>query len=352
MPAPTITTSIGRSVPARLNVLMLVALAAATALAAPAALPQRIEAGHSVNGRKIVAVRTGPSNAPVRILVSGSIHGTEPAGHAVIARLRKLAPPTGVQVWTVRDLQPRRGRARHPPERPRRRPQPQLPLPLARRRSALRRLLPGAAARRPSPRRRPQMRLIRRIRPQLSIHFHQALRLVNLTGAPRPQLVRDYAERTGLPAKRLPYYRGTSTSWQNHTFRDSTAFVVEFGGGALSEAQVRRHARAVLATARSLAPRRRRPGRQAADPVVADPVRRHPGAPDARLRPPPLRPEPRPARSRRRSIVEHFTASSTYAPGVQHLRRRTRPTSSSASGPACARTSSSTATGRSTSSSG
>ena len=328
---------------------MLVALAAATALAAPAALPQRIEAGHSVNGRKIVAVRTGPSNAPVRILVSGSIHGTEPAGHAVIARLRKLAPPTGVQVWTVRTFNPD-GVARGTRQNARGVDlNRNFPFRWRAAGGPFDVYYPG-----PSPASEPetkaQMRLIRRIRPQLSIHFHQALQLVNLTGGARPQLVRDYAERTGLPAKRLPYYRGTSTSWQNHTFRDSTSFVVEFGGGALSEAQVRRHARAVLTTARSLAPAA---AAQAAKPPIRwSPIpfgatrvrqmrayaRRHYGLNRARLVAPKV-------------IVEHFTASSTYAPAFNTFAAN-QPDVEFGSGPACARTSSSTATGRSTSSCG
>src|ERR671933_1001864 len=85
---------------------MVAALVAAAALAAPPALPARIEAGRSVQGRPIVAVRRGPADAPVRVLVSGSIHGNETAGHAVVRRLRRLAPPEGVQVWTVRSFNP------------------------------------------------------------------------------------------------------------------------------------------------------------------------------------------------------------------------------------------------------
>jgi hypothetical protein len=292
---------------------MLAVLAAATTLAAPAALPQRIEAGHSVEGRRIVAVRSGPANAPVRVLVSGSIHGTEPAGHAVVARLRRLAPPAGVQVWTVRTFNPdgiRRGTRQNA------------------RGVDLNRNVPfrWRASGRPfdvyhpgpkpasEPETRAQMRLIRRIRPQVSIHFHQALRLVTLTGGARPRLVRDYAQRTGLPAKRLPYYRGTSTSWQNHTYRESTSFVVELTAGALTKAQVRRHANAVLSTAASLAPTpaadaQARPSiRWSPIPFGSDRVRqtrayarRHYGLDRARLLEP-------------KAIVEHFTASSTYAP--------------------------------------
>ena len=290
---------------------MLAALAAATALAAPAGLPQRIEAGHSVGGKRIVAVRTGPADAPVRVLVSGSIHGTEPAGHAVIARLRELAPPGGVQVWTVRTFNPD-GVARGTRQNAR-------GVDLNRNfpfrwRAAGRPFDPYHSGRGPAsePETRAQMRLIRRIHPQLSIHFHQALKLVNLTGGAEPGLVRVYARRVGLPAERLPFYRGTSTSWQNHELRDTTSFVVETAAGALTPRQARRHARAVLATAGSLVPAvaaQAKPAiRWSPIPFGADRVRqmrayarRHYGLDRARLQEPKV-------------IVEHFTATSSYGP--------------------------------------
>ena len=40
------------------------------------------------------------------MLVVGSIHGNETAGHAVVARLRALEPPPGVQLWLVRTVNP------------------------------------------------------------------------------------------------------------------------------------------------------------------------------------------------------------------------------------------------------
>jgi beta-N-acetylhexosaminidase len=61
--------------------------------------------------------------------------------------------------------------------------------------------------------------------------------------------VRDYARRVGLPARELPHYRGTATSWQNHTFAGTSAFVVELPAGPLTAASARRHADAVLAVA-------------------------------------------------------------------------------------------------------
>jgi len=238
---------------------VLAELVAAAALAAPPALPalpQRILAGRSVQGRAIVAVRHGRADAPVRLLVSGSTHGTEPAGHAVIRRLRQLAPPAGVQVWTVRTFNPDgavRGTRQNARGVDLNRNFPY------RWRAAGRPFDTYHPGPRPAsePETRAQMRLIRRIRPQVSIHFHQALRLVTLSGGARPALQRDYARRTGLPARRLPAYRGTSSSWQNHTLSDSTAFVVELSAGALSPQRAQRHARAVLGVAASLRSRAR-----------------------------------------------------------------------------------------------
>jgi beta-N-acetylhexosaminidase len=168
------------------------------------------------------------------------------------------------------------------------------------------------------------MRLVRRIRPDVSIHYHQDFGLVNLTGGPDAAIVRDYARRSGLPARRLPRLRGTATGWQNTTFPGSSAFVVELHGGPLSAARARRHARAVLAVGASQVVRPSRAARPAsavrtaAAPkprIVWSPIpfgrarvsqmrgyaRRHYGLDRARLLEPKV-------------IVEHFTASSSYGP--------------------------------------
>jgi N-acetylmuramoyl-L-alanine amidase/Zinc carboxypeptidase len=296
---------------------MLAELVAATALAAPPALPPRIVAGRSVEGRRIVAVRRGRPDAPVRVLVSGSTHGTEPAGHAVIRRLRQLVPPAGVQVWTVRSFNPDgavRGTRQNARGVDLNRNFP------FRWRAAGRPFDTYHPGPRPAsePETRAQMRLIRRVRPQLSIHFHQALRLVTLGGGARPELARLYGQRTGLPARRLPAYRGTSTSWQNHTFAGSTAFVVELSAGALTPRRVQRHARAVLGVAASLVPRGGATAAAPRPPIRWSPIpfgadrrrqmraysRRHYGIDRARLRDP-------------KAIVEHHTASSTFAPAFE-----------------------------------
>src|SRR4051794_41407542 len=75
-------------------------------LVAPLLAAASIVAGHSAQGREIVAQRSGPAGAPVTVLAVGSIHGDEPGGGAVVRALRARRAPAGVQVWTVRTANP------------------------------------------------------------------------------------------------------------------------------------------------------------------------------------------------------------------------------------------------------
>jgi beta-N-acetylhexosaminidase len=292
---------------------VLAELALAAVLSGPADLPPRIAGGRSVEGRRIVAVRTGPADAPVRVLVTGSIHGEEPAGVKVIRRLRRMTPPAGVQVWTVRSANPdglERGRRQndHGVDLNRNFP--------ARWRGGGRPFDGYYPGPRPAsePETRAMMRIVRRIRPEISIHFHQPLGVVYRTGGqPDPSILRRYARRSGLPDERRPRLRGTLTDWQNTTFGGTTAFVVEFGAAQPAAAQVRRHARAVLRAGADAVVR----GSTAAAPkprIVSSPIPfgadrirqtrayavRHYGLHRARLIAPKV-------------IVEHFTASTTYS---------------------------------------
>jgi hypothetical protein len=298
------------------TVLALAAMLAAVAApapvpaAAPAALPRRIVAGRSVQGRPIVATRRGRADAAVRVLVTGSTHGTELAGHAVIARLRRMAAPGGVQLWLVRSLNPD-GAARGTRQNargvdlnrnfPRRWRGGGRPFDT---------YFPGPSAA-SEPETRALMRLVRRVKPDVSVHYHQMLRLVNLSVGADPAVVRAYARRVGLPAEPLPHYRGTATSWSNHELPGTSAFVVELPGGPLTPASAARHSEAVHAVATRAAAAQAAPR----PPIRSTPIpfgprrraqmrayaRRHYGLDTARLRAPKV-------------IVEHFTASSTFAP--------------------------------------
>jgi len=67
-------------------------LALAGLVAAAAAGAQPVVVGHSVKGRAIVAYERGDPSAPTTLVI-GVIHGSEPAGLAVIRRLRTMPLP-------------------------------------------------------------------------------------------------------------------------------------------------------------------------------------------------------------------------------------------------------------------
>src|SRR3954447_3669700 len=61
--------------------------------------------GHSVQGRPLEVTRVGDADAPVRVLVVGNVHGDEPAGEAIVARLRRHGLAGGA-FWVVRTANP------------------------------------------------------------------------------------------------------------------------------------------------------------------------------------------------------------------------------------------------------
>jgi protein MpaA len=176
------------------------------------------------------------------VLVIGSIHGNEPAGIPIAERLLR-APAPGTEIWVVPDLNPdgtaldRRQNGdgidlnRNFPYRWR---------PLG---SAGAFDYPG-----PRPGSEPEtqfaMRLIRTLRPAITIWFHQALRVVDLSGG-TAAIERRFGTLAGLPVRRLERYPGSASSWQNHTFPGTTSFVVELPAGRLTSQAVERYARSV-----------------------------------------------------------------------------------------------------------
>jgi protein MpaA len=98
------------------------------------------------------------------------------------------------------------------------------------------------------------MRLVQRLQPDLTIHYHQPYGVVVRGSGVDLALARRYAARSGLPLRALPPYRGTVAGWQNA--RDAgSALVVELGAGAVPERAGERHAAAALAVARLLVAR-------------------------------------------------------------------------------------------------
>ena len=82
------------------------ASAPATPASAPATPTRTIVIGHSVKGRRIIAIARGPSDARRKILVVGCIHGNECAGLAIISALERSPVAEGVQLWLVPEMNP------------------------------------------------------------------------------------------------------------------------------------------------------------------------------------------------------------------------------------------------------
>lgn len=198
--------------------------------------------GRSVDGRLIAAYRVGNPASRRRELVVGCIHGNETAGIAVARRLERLAP-ANVDLWIVPVLNPdgvaagTRGNARGVDLNR------NFPWRWRRSRAGLFYSGPRPLSERES---RIAYRLIRRLRPQVSIWFHQHLGVVDESGG-RIAVERRFAELVGLPLVRLARKPGSVVGWENHRFPGSTAFVVELPAGALWPAAVGRFARAAIA---------------------------------------------------------------------------------------------------------
>jgi N-acetylmuramoyl-L-alanine amidase len=257
--------------------------------------------GQSVEGRPLRAERIGPADARVSLMVVGSIHGNEPAGKAVIARLRRTHPPRGTALWLIEDANPDGAATNtrqnaHGVDLNRNFPyrwQPQ---------DGVYESGPGPAS---EPETEAIQRFVERVHPRVTLWYHQAMNLV-VASAGDASLQHLYSRLSGLPRKRLTGdYHGTVSSWQNATFPGDTAFVVELPAGPLPAAGVRRHANAVLALARAVAPPRvtSKPIPYGADRMadMRDYARRHYGIDDYRLRRP-------------RVIVEHYTVTDTFQP--------------------------------------
>ena len=90
--------------------------------------------------------------------------------------------------------------------------------------------------------------LILRIRPRITIWFHQHQELTDISGG-NIQIERRFAILSGLPLRRLVRYPGSATGWQDHRLAGSTAFVVELPPGRLLPREINRIAGAVLVLA-------------------------------------------------------------------------------------------------------
>ena len=62
--------------------------------------------GHSVEGRAIKADVIGPNSARRKILLVGCIHGNECAGRGILTAVARLRALKGVQLWLVKEMNP------------------------------------------------------------------------------------------------------------------------------------------------------------------------------------------------------------------------------------------------------
>jgi protein MpaA len=208
-------------------------------LALLAALP----IGHSVLGRPIRAVVLGEPAAAHRVLVVGCIHGNEGAGIAIVQRLIRAGAPRGTEIVALPELNPD-GHGRNT------------------RQNAdgvdLNRNFPSNWARigrrgslqwsGPRPLSEPESRyaaeLIERLRPQVTIWFHQPQGVVRAWGSSVPT-ARRFAQLAGVPYRSIEWPYGTVSNWQNHRFRGTASFVVELPAGPVPAAQAARYVRAI-----------------------------------------------------------------------------------------------------------
>ena len=225
-------------------------LAAYATAAFLAALPQAEPAqewhgllGRSQQGRPIRVHRYGDFSSARKLLVVGCIHRNECEGIAVTRRLARGSVPRGLDLWIVDDLNPdgrrlgsrlngrgvdlnRNFGSEWAPSGRRWDPQYSGPRAWSERETRLAR------------------RLVSRVRPDVTIWYHQPQGLVRAWGGSKPK-ARRYARLAGERYRSIRWLNGTAPNWQNHRFPSTASFVVELPAGRLASAAAARHARAV-----------------------------------------------------------------------------------------------------------
>jgi protein MpaA len=217
--------------------------APASRRAAARTVPTRVVIGYSVKGRPIVAWEYGRPSSRRKILVVGCIHGNECAGLAITTALRRQQVANGVQLWLVPEMNPDGTAAdtrqnAHGVDLNRNFPY--------RWRSIGDPVYYSGPRASSEPETRAAVRLIRRIRPAVTIWYHQHMDLVDMSGGDRG-VARRYAQVAGLRPTCLTFLSGVATGWSNHTFPGTTAFVVELPTGPVEPDALARHVRAIRA---------------------------------------------------------------------------------------------------------
>jgi murein peptide amidase A len=178
------------------------------------------------------------------VLVIGAIHGNETAGIPIADALINAPVTPGTDIWVVPDLNPD-GVARNT-----RQNAAGVDL---NRNFPYRWMASGSPGDFDYPGPRPLSepetrfahRLILRLHPNITIWFHQSLRLVDRSGGSRVLEAR-FSRLVGLPLRQLMRYPGSGPTWQNHRFPGTTSFVVELPPGRLSTRAVTRYTDAIV----------------------------------------------------------------------------------------------------------
>ena len=225
-------------------------LLAALVIATSDAPPRAEVVGHSVQGRPIRAYELGDPRSTHKVLVVGCIHGDECAGTAITRKLVRLPAPAAFDLWVVHTVNPdgrRLGVRQNARGVDLNRNFGSEWIPIGSRWD------PEYSGPRPwsEPETRTVRRLVRRVRPQITIWLHQPQTLVRAWGH-SVRAGRAYARFAGMVFRRIRWPNGTAPNWQNHRFPGTSSFVVELAPGRLSERRAARHARAVIRLAWTL----------------------------------------------------------------------------------------------------
>ncbi len=190
--------------------------------------------GHSLEGRPIRLRQYGDPRFRDRVLVFACIHGDECAARG-IEPLRNGCPEPAANVFVVANLDPDGSAAatrlngrgvdlnRNFPAQWRPNGQP----------GSAEYSGPRSLS---EPETRLATHLIRKLRPRVTIWFHQIRRggpFVRAWGQSAPA-GRLFARLAGIPFRLMRWPAGTGPNWQNHRFPGSASYVVELPRGALA----------------------------------------------------------------------------------------------------------------------
>ena len=216
----------------------------------PGISSERQVIGRSVEGRAITAVQIGDPAGTRVALVVGVIHGDERAGLAIIRAIKRRASQgasslQGTQLWAIQSVNPdglnsHTRKNSHGVDLNRNFPY------------RWRDDVPHSNGYYPGPRpasepeTRAVMSFAERIRPDLSVWYHQPWGAV-LACRSRPPIAAEYAKLVGMRTScRGKGLHGTAISWEMQAFPGSSAFVVEMPPGKISAGSADRQARAAL----------------------------------------------------------------------------------------------------------